>query len=30
MSTALIPFDFESHAVRTLIIDGQPWWVQTL
>jgi len=25
--TALIPFAFDSHAVRTLIIDDQPWFV---
>lgn len=27
MSTAIIPLDFESHAVRSLMIDGQPWFV---
>jgi len=25
--TALIPFAFDSHAVRTLMIDDQPWFV---
>jgi len=25
--TALIPFAFDSHAVRTLIVDDQPWFV---
>ena len=27
MMDALIPFDFESHAVRTVLIDGLPWWI---
>jgi len=27
MSAALIPFDFESHAVRTVMIDGLPCFV---
>lgn len=27
MSAAIIPFDFESHAVRSVMIDGLPWFV---
>jgi prophage antirepressor-like protein len=23
----VIPFDFEAHAVRTMVIDETPWWV---
>lgn len=26
-SAQIIPFKFESHQVRTLLIDGQPWFV---
>jgi len=25
--TTLIPFAFDSHAVRTLMIDNRPWFV---
>jgi len=25
--TAMIPFAFDSHAVRTLMLDDQPWFV---
>lgn len=27
MSAGIIPFDFESHAVRSVLIDGKPWFV---
>ena len=27
MSAGIIPFDFESHAVRSVLIDGAPWFV---
>lgn len=27
MSTAVVPFDFESHAIRSLVIDGAWWFV---
>lgn len=27
MSAELIPFDFDSHAVRTVVVDGQPCFV---
>lgn len=27
MTTALIPFDFETNAVRSVAIDGLPWFV---
>ena len=27
MGTSIIPLDFESHAVRSVMIDGKPWWV---
>ncbi|HRY16215.1 MAG TPA: Bro-N domain-containing protein [Candidatus Competibacteraceae bacterium] len=26
-NTPLVPFQFESHAIRVLTIDGQPWFV---
>jgi prophage antirepressor-like protein len=25
--TQVIPFNFDSHEIRTLLIDGQPWFV---
>ena len=25
--TSVIPLDFETHAVRMLVIKGEPWWV---
>jgi prophage antirepressor-like protein len=25
--SGIIPFDFESHAVRSVLIDGKPWFV---
>ena len=27
--TGIIPFDFETNAVRTVMIEGKPWWVAT-
>lgn len=27
MSTDLIPFTFENAEIRTVLIDGEPWWV---
>jgi hypothetical protein len=27
MNNQLIPFKFETHAVRTMVIDETPWWV---
>lgn len=27
MDAAIIPFDFESHAVRSVMVDGKPWFV---
>ena len=27
MSAQIIPFDFEDHPVRTVMLDGEPWWV---
>ena len=27
MGAEIIPFDFESHAVRVVMRDGAPWWV---
>lgn len=25
--TMIVPFIFETHAIRTVIVDGRPWWV---
>jgi prophage antirepressor-like protein len=25
--SAVVPFSFESHEIRTVVIDGEPWWV---
>jgi len=27
MSTEIVPFHFQGVEVRTLTIDGEPWWV---
>ena len=27
MEDKLIPFDYHGHAVRTVMIDGEPWFV---
>ncbi|MBC7594554.1 MAG: phage antirepressor KilAC domain-containing protein [Kineosporiaceae bacterium] len=27
MTTEIVPFDFNGAEVRTLVIDGEPWWV---
>lgn len=27
MGSEIIPFDFETNAVRSVMIDGKPWWV---
>jgi hypothetical protein len=29
-ASALIPFAFESHAVRIIIREGEPWFVATV
>ena len=26
-STNIVPFYFESHEVRAVLLDGEPWWV---
>lgn len=27
MSEEIVPFEFESHQVRTVVVDGEPWFV---
>lgn len=27
VESAVVPFSFESHEIRTVVIDGEPWWV---
>jgi prophage antirepressor-like protein len=27
MNNQIIPFNFENHAVRTVVLDEIPWWV---
>lgn len=27
MNSAVIPFQYQSHAIRTVTIDGEPWFV---
>ncbi|QOC56057.1 antirepressor [Gordonia phage Clown] len=27
MTTAIAPFDYQGHTVRTVVIDGEPWFV---
>ena len=27
LTTAILPFDFQSHAVRVVMVKGEPWWV---
>ena len=27
MTTDLMPFDYEGQQVRTVVIDGEPWFV---
>lgn len=27
MNNHVIPFNFENHAVRTVVLDAAPWWV---
>jgi prophage antirepressor-like protein len=27
MNNQIIPFNFENHAIRTMVLDETPWWV---